>query len=299
MMTADDLRYFLAVARSGRLSRAAEELAVDHTTVGRRITTLERELGQRLFDRKPSGWVLTERGGLLVEPAETVAATIVAAHEMLGGRGAHLQGNVRILAPDGFGGFLLAPALARLRDRHPALTVEMVTATAHLTQSVRTFDVAVTLEEPTSTRVQKRFLTPYKLGLYATPTYLESHPAIESLDDLAVHTLIWYVDQLLDVAPLRRIHEILPGTVPIQSTNLIAHWQAAATGVGVAPIPKFIAQPDDRLVPVLPDIEFEGHYWLVLPREHVRLARVNAVIETIDEMVRDRRDDLMGLPTDG
>ncbi|MGD9525266.1 LysR family transcriptional regulator [Pseudonocardia sp.] len=294
MISADDLSYFLAVARHGRLVRAAEELKVDHTTVGRRLTTLERALGQRLFDRKPGGWVLTEPGQLLVEPAERVAAAVLSAHELLGGRGSRLRGNVRLLVPDGFGAFLLAPALSRLRSLHPDLTVEIVTATVHLAQSVRTFDLAVTLEEPTSHRVKRRFLTAYKLGLYATEAYLASHEPITSIDDLARHTLIWYVDQLLDVAPLRRIHDVLPGPAPIQSTNLIAHWQAAATGVGVAPLPKFIANGDPRLVRVLDQVEFEGGYWLVLPKEHMRLARVNALIEMIDWMIADRRLDLLG-----
>ncbi|MBK1787817.1 LysR family transcriptional regulator [Prauserella cavernicola] len=296
-MTADDLRYFLSVARHGRLARAAEELGVDHTTVGRRLTTLERELGQRLFDRKPSGWVLTEPGQLLVEPAEKVAAAVVSAHELLGGRGAELQGNVRVLTPDSFGAFLLAPALSQLRQRHPALTIEMVTATVHLSQSVRTFDVAVTLEQPTSPRVQGRFLSAYKLGLYATEDYLGSRPPITTVDDLSGHghTMISYVEQLLDVVPLRRIHDALPSPAQIQSTNIFAQWQAAAAGVGIAALPKFIAEPDARLRPVLPELEFEGGYWLVLPREHVRLARVHAVIGAIDEMITDRQRDLLGL----
>ena len=63
----DDLRHFLAVARTGQLSAAARELRTSHVTVSRRIDRLERMLGQRLFERSPKGYALTTAGGRLVE----------------------------------------------------------------------------------------------------------------------------------------------------------------------------------------------------------------------------------------
>ncbi len=188
----------------------------------------------------------------------------------------------------------MAPALASLQQSHPDLTIELVTATTHLGQSVRTFDLAVTLEEPVSERVRTRALSSYTLGLYASKKYMESHGPIASVDALQDHTLIWYVDQLLDVVPLRQINETLPKIAAVQSTNVIAHWQAAAAGVGIAPLPKFIAQQDNRLTQILRDVEFEGRFWLVIPRELTRLARVHAVADLLDEVVADRQAELMG-----
>lgn len=295
MISADDLRYFLAVAKHRRLNLAAEELRVDHTTVGRRISALEHSLGQRLFDRMAAGWELTPSGGLLVEPAESVAAALLSAHDAIGGRGSPLHGRVRVACPDSFGAFLLAPALGALRLANPNLTVEIITATNHLPLTVRDFDVAVTLEEPPdSSRVIKQHLTPYALRLYATPEYLRNTPAIRSIDDLAGHTLIWYVDRLMDVASLRGIHDLLPVGVRIQSTNIMAIWQAAAAGVGIAPIPVFMAQNDSRLVRVLPEFEFSGDYWLVLPREHAHLARAQAIVRVIESVVKNRANEIAG-----
>ncbi|MBM7368705.1 LysR family transcriptional regulator [Gordonia hydrophobica] len=296
MLSADDLQYFLAVARTGRLVRAAQDLGVDHSTVGRRINALERDTGQRLFDRTPEGWHLTPAGQRLVDPAEAVASAVRDANASLGNRTSHLQGNVRILSTDGFGSFILAPRLRKLADEHPQLTIELVTATAQLDHSVRSFDVAVTLGRPNSDRIHARPLADYKLRLYASPNYLRNAPPIETLADLANHDLIWYVDKLLDVNPLRTIPKRIPTEIKIQSTNLVAHWQAAAAGVGIAPMPQFVAAGDDRLVHILPDVEFSARFWLILPKEHARLPRVRAVADLIQQIAAAEAQLLNGPP---
>src|SRR5258706_4873225 len=68
----DDLRYFLAVARTGTLSAAAEQLGTEHTTVARHIHALEEELNSRLFHRSNSGYGLTEVGERLLARAEAI-----------------------------------------------------------------------------------------------------------------------------------------------------------------------------------------------------------------------------------
>ena len=61
------LEFFLATARHGTLSAAAKELNVNHTTVARRISALEKELQIKLFKRKNTGYILTEHGISLLE----------------------------------------------------------------------------------------------------------------------------------------------------------------------------------------------------------------------------------------
>ncbi|MDP9397798.1 MAG: LysR family transcriptional regulator [Actinomycetota bacterium] len=294
MISADDLRYFLAVAQRRRLVGAGRLLAVDHTTVGRRIAALERSLGQRLFDRTVDGWQLTDAGRRLVPAAESVAATLLDVEESLGAWG--LSGTLRITAPDGFGALLVAPALRGLKLRHPDLVIELVTATQHLPQTVREFDVAVTLEKPTSPQVVSRKLSDYVLRLYASRDYLAEHRPIRVLDDLRSHPLVWYVEQLLDLSPLRTLSELLPVPATVQSTNVFAQWQAAAAGVGVAVLPQFVAAGDPRLCVVLPELEFSRSFWLVVAREHARFGRVAAVTGAIEEAVASAQRRLNGPP---
>ncbi|WP_415975750.1 LysR family transcriptional regulator [Rhodococcus sp. 077-4] len=289
MFTADHLRFFLEVSRHGRLNEASRALGVDHTTVGRRITSLEKAAGQRLFDRTPAGWRLTEAGRRLVAYAETVESALVAAFEDQRSAVGSLTGSVRIAAPDGFGAFVLAPNLIGLRRTHPDLDVELVTATEHNSLNTREFDVAVTLEQPSPRLVSYRKLATYSLHLYATPEYLSLAPAITQLDDLREHTVIWYVSALLDVAPLRVLDTILAdGRAQIQTNNITGHWLAARSSLGIAPLPNYIGDPDDTLVRVAAEhFAIERTYWVAIPRELTSLARVNAVNDFLDDTVAD------------
>ncbi|BBY78642.1 LysR family transcriptional regulator [Mycolicibacterium parafortuitum] len=296
MLSADNLRYFLEVARAGRLSDASRVLEVDHTTVGRRITALERSVGERLFDRAPSGWRLTEAGKRMMPRAEAVESAVMAAYDVQGATPDVLTGSIRITATDGFGAFIIAPHLVELKDAHPRLTVELVTATVHNAVSERHFDVAVTLERPTSRAVRSEVLCHYHLGLYATAEYLDSHPPIAKVADLRAHTLIWYVNALMDVEPLRILDE-LPHVqnVDAQISNITGHWLAARSGLGVAPLPAYIANGDERLVRVLPDaFSVRRLYWLVVPRELERLERVRTVCAFLRDTVEAHPDLSLG-----
>ncbi|MEH3132608.1 MAG: LysR family transcriptional regulator [Mycolicibacterium neoaurum] len=296
MLSADNLRYFLEVARAGRLSDASRVLEVDHTTVGRRITALERSVGERLFDRAPSGWRLTEAGKRMMPRAEAVESAVMAAYDVQGATPDVLTGSIRITSTDGFGAFIIAPHLVELKAAHPRLSVELVTATVHNAVSERHFDVAVTLERPTSRAVRSEVLCHYDLGLYATAEYLETHPPIAKVSDLRAHTLIWYVNALMDVEPLRILDE-LPHVqnVDAQISNITGHWLAARSGLGVAPLPAYIANGDERLIRVLPDaFSVRRLYWLVVPRELERLERVRTVCAFLRDTVQAHPDLSLG-----
>ena len=198
---------------------------------------------------------------------------------------------MRIAAPDGFGAFVLTPKLGLLRDKHPDLDIELVTATEHNSLATREFDIAITLERPSPRFVVTRRLATYSLGLYAAAPYLAAMPPVDTVEDLREHTLISYVDALLDVAPLRILDAILPdGRARIQTNNITGQWIAARSGVGIAPLPSYIGEPDDALTSVLPGVvSVERTYWTVVPRELTGLARVKVVDEFLRSVVTDEQ----------
>jgi hypothetical protein len=126
----NDVRAFLAVARSGRLTAAAARLGVDHSTLSRRIAALEHALRTKLFDRSPSGYGLTEQGRRLMPIGEDMERLAIGAGEAVGGSSTSVAGTVRIGAPEGFGSYFLAPRIARLKILHPRLVVQLVAAPA-------------------------------------------------------------------------------------------------------------------------------------------------------------------------
>lgn len=293
MISADDMSYFLQVARNRRLTLAGHVLKVNQTTVGRRITNLESDLGVRLFNRRSSGWLLTEVGERLLVHAETIENALTAASNVTEHSGASLTGSVRIVTPDGFGAFLLAPGVGPLRRKHPELTLEIMTSSQKSSFTTREFDIAVVLLEPSPQAVWSRPLLHYSLGLYASRDYISRHPPITTVDDLREHTLIFYVDETLDIDPLRIMSDILPGhSAKIQINNITGHWKATEAGLGIAPLPSFIGDADENLVRVLPsEVEVRRTYWIVVPRGLLRLPRVRAAAEMIQSIALDHSAD--------
>ena len=213
-LRADDLRYLLAVANTGRLTAAADALGVDHTTVSRRIKVLEKVLKVRVLERGADGWELTEVGRAVAEPArpiqEAVERAALAASGASDDAGA---GNFRITAPDGFGTLFVVPALERLRERHPGLNIELITATRNLILHQSGFDLAIAVGRPATGRLFAEKLADYSLHLFASTAYLERHGVPASVEDLRRHTVVFYVDSLLQVGDLD-LTQYLPGSSP-------------------------------------------------------------------------------------
>ena len=159
----DDLRFFLAVARSGRLTAAARRLGADHATVSRRITSLEESLKAKLFERRPQGYTLTAHGERLLVRAENMETDALAIQSDIGGADMALAGTVRIGAPDGFGTVFLAPRLAKLAGVYPGLELQLIAMPRLLSLSKREADVAITLAPPKEGKVVARKLSDLSL----------------------------------------------------------------------------------------------------------------------------------------
>ncbi|SDS17396.1 LysR family transcriptional regulator [Agrococcus carbonis] len=287
-MDAENLRYLLEVARTGRLRDAAAQLQVDETTVSRRISRLEQELGVRMFDRTPQGWRITEPGRLVIPHAEAIESSVSRALEAVVSRAGDLSGTARILAPDGFGANVLVPGMRPLLDAHPGLSLEVITATSHDLITARDFDVAVTLERPSPRAAAVQHLADYELRCYASRDYLERHGTPASVDELRRdHALIWYVDALLDVQPLRILDELLPrANARLQTNNITGQHSATRAGLGVGLLPTYIGDADPSLVGVLPEeVRVSRTYWLVVPRDLAELLRVREITQALHALV--------------
>ncbi|MBN9743429.1 LysR family transcriptional regulator [Amycolatopsis sp. A1MSW2902] len=281
----EDLRYFLSLTRYGRLSTAAERLEVEHTTIRRRIVALEKQLGERLFDKTPRGWTLTSAGRRLLPYAQRIEAEADAARAAVSNNRHSPHGTVRIVATDGFGGSVIAPGLARLRERHPGIQVELVTRMHLLDYGVGEFDLAVTIHRPERPGFRAVHLCDYDLRLYGSPGYLAGHPRIGAQDDLADHDLVWFVPSLLDLPELQSAEDIAAkANVVFRTTNLFAQVEAAAAGVGLGLVPCFLADGDARLRPVLHDqVWARRTFWVITPNRLLNTERVALVAEHLAE----------------
>ncbi|MFJ8815663.1 LysR family transcriptional regulator [Amycolatopsis thermoflava] len=291
----EDLRYFLSLTRYGRLATAAERLEVEHTTIRRRVLALEKQLGERLFDKTPRGWTLTSAGRRLLPYAQRIEAEADAARAAVSNDRHSPRGTVRIVATDGFGGSVIAPGLARLRERHPGIAVELVTRMYLLDYGVGEFDLAVTIHRPERPGFHIAHLCDYDLRLYGSPGYLAGHPRIRVQDDLADQDLVWFVPSLLDLPELQSAEDIAAkANVVFRTTNLFAQVEAAAAGVGLGLVPCFLAHHDDRLIPVLHDqVWARRTFWVITPNRLLNTERVALVAEHLAETARLAQDRLI------
>ncbi|RZI64288.1 MAG: LysR family transcriptional regulator, partial [Variovorax sp.] len=249
----DNLRYFLELARSGTLQSAARRLAVDHTTVARRIQALEKQIGTPLFSREADGHRLTEAGRRLQPQVEAMEGAFLAVESTTPASEQGLSGLVRIGATEGFGTIVLAPQLALFAGRHPKLVIDLLAMPRLVHLSRREADIVISLERPARGPVVVTKLTDYTLRLYASKKYLARHNPIKSREDLRGHTFISYVDDLLFSKELQYLDELYrPDAFALRSTSVLAQYQATAAGAGIAVLPSFIADRDSTLRPLLP-----------------------------------------------
>ncbi len=275
----DHLRYFLELARARKLSSAARRLQVQHTTVARRIRTLEQAVGAPLFTRAGGEYQISEAGRRLLPHVEAMEAASRAVDGSASECGAEISGVVRVGATEGFGTVVLAPALARFAQQHPQLVIDLLAVPRNVNLSQREADIVISLDRPARGNVVAARLCDYVLRLYAAPEYLTQHAPIRSREDLQQHSFISYIDDLLFSKELRYLAELCrPRHYALRSTSVLAQHQAVAQGAGIGVLPAFLADGDPRLCTVLPDeTHFVRTFWISMPSDNRHVARMQAV----------------------
>lgn len=292
---ADDLRYLAAVAETGRLVTAARMLGVDHTTVSRRLRALEKSLGTRLLGRGYDGWVLTEDGLSVVEHARAVQEAVEKAADAIGGRAENdITGTVRVTAADGFGTRFVTPAITRVRSRYPGITVELLTGASRLNLRQTNFDIAVTIGPVPATPLYTESLCSYDSALFASREYLALHGSPASVEELARHPLIFFIDALQQVRELDLETYVSDPVVGFTSNNIFALLEATRRGGGIALISKFMAMtaPDLCRVDIgIPPARVE--VTLAVRKEAESRGAVQAVRRALHHEVSARAEELV------
>lgn len=277
----DDLKHFVAVARSGSLTEAARVLKVSAATVGRRIAALELELGARLFDRTPAGYALTEGGKAILAKAEEVEEAVLSVERTMVGRDLRATGDVHVTTTDDIAALVVAPHLAGFRRRFPDISLSVSVGRELANLSRREADIALRTVRPTRGNYLIRQAGWWNLGLYASTSYAEAHNLKPGLSDLSKVDVITWTD---DSAHLRGgpwIAEHARGAkVALRANSRRVHYAACRAGIGAAILPSLSANKDPDLICLLPPSRvISVKLWLIVHRDIARTARVRAVID--------------------
>lgn len=286
----DDLRMFLAIARAESLSGAARTLGVNHSTVFRRIGAFEEKLGVRLFERLPSGYLLTHAGEEMYEGALRVEDEISGLSRKVSGQDLRLSGTVRVTTVDMLALWLLPWHFAAFRRAYPGIELEIAVSNAALNLTKREADVALRVgNEPPESLVGRR-VGRLVFAIYGSSDYRARRTA----EDLGSHDWIG-LDS--DHAPLaRRFARFLPEVRPVYRANSVAAAVALAKGgIGLAPLPCGLADMEPDLVRIgpLPE-DFTLDLWLLTHEDLRRTARIRAILDFLAERLGHCADLLEG-----
>jgi DNA-binding transcriptional LysR family regulator len=277
MLPWDDLRYFLEFCRAGTLAAAARRLRVDETTVGRRIAKLEAGLGARLTTRTPDGLLLTAEGETVRASTEEMERAAFTVERRAMGADRKLSGRVRITAPEVLGTHFVLPGLKVVQDRHPDITIEIVTTMARLDVLRSEADVAVRVVRPSEPELVCR-----RLGQYAMAAYVRK-PARGAVRGEPSAVIVFNEGMR---PPIRSIDERLPSArVALRTNSSATMVEAVRSGWGAGDLPCFHADRQPDLVrafaaepPQLLDL------WLVVHADVHRTARIRTVMRALSDL---------------
>jgi DNA-binding transcriptional LysR family regulator len=280
-----DVRYFVALARHGKLAATARALRVNHATVARRIDNLEALLGCALFERRPEGYTLTAEGKAALAEA---AAMDEAAHSLRDRLMAstEVRGLVRLTAPrsllDGF----LVQRLGALHERHPGIDLELIGDARVLSLARRDADMALRFGSPEDSDLIARRLGTVGYGLYASPAYASNLTSGGPLSAIGYDPESDFIAEAAWI--VRRFPE---QRFSFRSNSQTSQAAAARAGFGVALVPDFIAAGDPALKRVFAEERMpQPNLWLLMRRDLARVPRIRAMADYLIELFqRERR----------
>jgi DNA-binding transcriptional LysR family regulator len=266
------------------LSAAARALQVDHSTVARRITSLEETLGIRLFDRLPRGYALTSEGENVRDQVERLEEDVFALQRSVQGRGRGLCGTVRVSAPPAFSSLFLAPRLGILRERHPDIELELSGSNVSVSLTRREADIALRLGRPEGLSLVTRKVATSAYALFA------SRACMAGRDPDGVD-LLGHEESLEHVPQQQWLRSYAKGRPLVLRVNdLLSLLSAVRAGLGAAVLPFFATGRDPELVCLQREGVPARDVWLVVHEDVRRSPRVRAVMDVlIDVLERERR----------
>lgn len=270
----DDYRVFIALAEAGSLLQAGKNLKVQHSTVLRRINTLEERLAVRLFERLKTGYVLTASGEKMLETVQHLKEGIYNAERSVLGEDVKLSGTIKISTTDTIGYFWLPDKIAAFKKQYPDIILDIDITTRHANLTKREADIVVSAINHQPDYMIGRELEPMVFKLYARTDYksenikpenYSEHPFLLPNDQLARLSVNIFIRRYIDVEKTITTSDKLTGL-----------YHFCKNGLGIAPLPGYVGDQDKDLkcVGELPDEIQKNAIWILTHPDLRNTARI-------------------------
>lgn len=283
----DDVRVFLAVARAGRVSTAARRLAVEHTTISRRVAALEEDLGTALFYRTAGGYLLTPVGQSVLVSAEGMERAATS----LGARARETSGNVagrvRLATVPEFASDWLAAHLPEFRTRYPDVDLQILVGTRPLDLARGEADIAVRALNRRQTGLVASRIAQSAFGLYASAALWKGRKRrITDADSARGLTFLIFTPQfdVLQNAPWFPA-VAAAGRIALTTNSTHTLVAAARASLGVAVLPRLAARGHKDLIAVSDDLSTQD-VWLITHPEYRRDPKIRATTDFLKQAAK-------------
>lgn len=290
----DDVRHFLALAQTGSVRAAGAALGVSHSTVARRVESLEGRLAARLFDRTPDGYVLTEAGRRVMPKAQRVDEEFADLERSVAGDDERMEGLVSVTCCDSTVCHLITHALAELCREHPGLALVMSVDGRLFDLSRREADIAIRAVGLDAQPPE------HLLGRRVAPLLIASYVACEHAqrldpDDPGTRWLGFDDPKVMRLVVETSSYPNLPAWGSFSSLESLV--SAVRAGLGLTILPAYIGDRDPYLQRLpMDDVRHMADLWVLSHpdlRDNARLraakARVTACFEEHAALFRGER----------
>ena len=289
----NDLRYVKAIAYRGNVTDAAPLLNVHQSTVFRRLNTLEKNLGVRLFERLPSGYVMTEAGEDFCKAAERIEADLIALNRRISGQDLRPSGTVRVTMADALLTKLLAPCLTEFRSKYPEIELEIIVSRDALNLTKREADIAIrATKQPLETLVGRKVAI-VAFSVYGSKEYLRTHP---NLSNLNRHDWIGFDDSAIAPATASWLKQTVPDAkFPYRFNTCLGILAAVKENAGLALLSCYIGDSQSDLTRVcLPILELSKDLWILTHEDLRYVTRIRTFIDFVARYLTEKKELLEG-----
>jgi DNA-binding transcriptional LysR family regulator len=279
-------RSFLAVLTERSLSGAARALDIAQPTVGRHIVALEKALGMPLFTRSQTGLLPLDSALQLKPYAEAMSSTAAALERAAASQGAGVRGIVRVTASEVIGVEVLPPIIARLREEHPDLQIELVLSNRVQDLLQREADVAVRMTRPNQELLVARRIGYVQAGLHATKQYLQRHGVPESPSDLERHSLIGFDQPTAFIRAASKSVPIRREMLTIRADSDLAQLALIRSGAGLGMCQVPIGRRDGLVRVLARQFSFPLDTWIAMHKDLRNSPRCRVTFDALAEGLR-------------
>ena len=278
----NSLKVFLAIARRGSLSGAANDLVVNHSTIFRRLNAFEEEIGGKLFERINSNYELTGLGYELLDLAHNIENSFDGIERHIVGKDFRPKGVVKITAPNNIAYRYLPRYISNFNVKYPEIEIELLVSNQEFNMSNRQADIAVRATSSPPEHLIGRQVTTLRWSVFAGKKYKDKFGLPNDMEELINHSLIGATGSLCRLPAFIWVDKHFANQVITRCDDLTAMSYFVESGQGLAFLPDDQCRPE--LIKLFGVQEIKpSNLWLLTHPDLRNVERIKLVMTYLTE----------------